>query len=61
MTTKQIQKIEKMANESLKYASQAIKKSEELQGFLSLLEYKRGKKNKYSSVNSIFKKLKIST
>ena len=54
-------KMKKREKESLKYASKAIKKSEELQGFLSLLEYKRGKKNKYSSVNSIFKKLKIST
>lgn len=60
MTTKQIQKIEKMVNESLKYADRAIKKSEELQSFLSLIEYKQGRKNKYSSVDSIFKKLKIS-
>lgn len=60
MTTKQMQKIEKMAHESIKHASQAIKKSEELQGFLSLIEYKQGKKNKYSSIDSIFKKLKIS-
>ncbi len=55
MTTKQIQKIEKMASESLKYANQAIKKSEELQGVLSLMEYKMGKKNGYSSVGGIFK------
>ncbi len=57
MTTKQIQKIEKIANESQKYASKAIKKSEELQGILSLMEYKMGKKNKHSSVTSIFKKI----
>jgi len=60
MTTKQIKKIEKMANDSLKYAGKAIKKSEELQIFLSLIEYKQDRKNKYSSVDSIFKKLKIS-
>lgn len=61
MTTKQIQKIEKMASESLKYAAQAIKKTEELQSILSLMEYKMGKKNEYSSVGRIFKKIKIST
>ncbi len=60
MTTKQIQKIEKMASESLKYANQAIKKSEELQGILSLMEYKMGKKNRYSSVGGIFKNIKTS-
>ena len=60
MTTKQMQKVEKMANDSMKYASQAIKKSEELRGFLSLIEYRQGKKNKYSSVDGIFKKIKIS-
>lgn len=61
MTTKEIQKIEKIANESLKYANKAIKKSEELQSVLSLMEYKTGKKNKYSSVDSIFRNIKIST
>ena len=55
-----MQKIERMANESLEYANRAIKKSEELHGFLSLIEYKKGRKNKYSSIDSIFKKLKIS-
>jgi len=60
MTTKQIQKIEKMASESLKYATRAIKKSEELQSVLSLIEYKMGKKKEYSSVDDIFKKIKKS-
>ena len=58
MTTKQIQKIEKMASESLKYAAQAMKKSQELQSVLSLMEYSTGKKKEHSSVDSIFKKLK---
>lgn len=57
MTTKQIQKIEKIASESQRYASKAMKKSEELQSVLSLMEYKMGKKNKHSSVASIFKKV----
>lgn len=60
MTIKQIQKIEKIANESLRYANRAIKKSEELQTILSLMEYRIGKKNEHSSVDSIFKKMKIS-
>ncbi len=60
MTTKQIKKIEKMASESLKYANKAIKKSEELQSILSLMEYSMGKKNEHSSVDNIFKKMKIS-
>ena len=59
MTTKEIQKIQRMADESIKHAHQAMKKSEELQGFFSLLEYQQGKKNTYPSVNGIFKKLKI--
>ena len=58
MTTKKIKKIKKMESEILKYVNKAIKKSEELQAVLSLMEYKMGKKNEYSSVNSIFKKIK---
>ena len=58
MTIKQLQKIEKMANESMKYARQAIKKNEQLQSFLSVIEYKKGIKNEYSSVDDIFRKIK---
>jgi len=60
MTIKQIQKLEKVANESIKYARQAMKKSDELQSLLSLVEYKQGRKNHHSSVDQLFKKLKIS-
>lgn len=59
MTIKQIQKIEKIANQSVKYARQAIEKSEELQGLLSLMDYKQGRKNKYLSIDRLFKKIKI--
>lgn len=59
MTTGQIQKIEKMANDSIFHARQAIKKSEELQSLLSLMEYKKGAKNKHASVDAIFKKIKM--
>jgi hypothetical protein len=60
MTIKQLQKIEKMANESMKYARAAIKKNEQLQSFLSVIEYKKGIKNEYSSVDDIFRKIKAS-
>jgi hypothetical protein len=60
MTTQQIKRIEKIAEQSLKYAKQAIKKSDELHALLSLMQYKAGKKKEYSSVNALFKKLKIS-
>lgn len=59
MSVKEIQKIEKIAKDSLLYARQAIKKSEELHAYLSLLEYKSGRKKIYASVDSIFKKLSI--
>ena len=60
MTTKQIQKMERMAEDSIRHAREAVRKSEELQAFLSLIEYKQGVKNKHSSVGTLFKKLKIS-
>ncbi len=60
MTTKQMQKIERMAMDSIKHAREAVKKSDELQIFLSLMEYKQGMKNRHLSVSTMFKKLKIS-
>lgn len=59
MTNIQIKKIEKMARESSLFARKALKKSNELQVFLSLLEYKCGKTNSYRSVGELFRKLKI--
>ena len=59
MTTKEIRKIEKMANESLKYAHRSLAKSNEVQTILSLLEAKSGKVKRFTSVNAAFKKLKI--
>ena len=56
MTTKQIKKIEKIANQSLVYAKKAIKKSNELYAALSLIEFKTGKKNRYSSIDDLFEK-----
>ncbi len=59
MTTLQIQKIEKIAAESIGFAKRALRKSNELEAYLSLIEYRDGKSQKYSSVGALFKKLKI--
>jgi len=59
MTTKEIRKIEKMANESLKYARRSLAKSNELQVILSLMEAKAGKVKRFTSASSLFKRLKI--
>lgn len=48
-----------MARESSMFARKALKKSNELQAFLSLIEYKSGKTNSYESVDQLFRKLKI--
>jgi len=54
-----IKKINKIADESMDFAKKAINKANELQTYLSLLDYKSGKTNAYHSVRDIFKKLKI--
>jgi hypothetical protein len=59
MTNLQIKKIEKMARESTVFAKKALKKSNELQVFLSLLECKSGKINSHKSIDELFRKLKI--
>ncbi|MHB8913735.1 MAG: hypothetical protein ACYC4I_01860 [Minisyncoccota bacterium] len=59
MTTLELKKIEKMAAESMMYARKSLQKSDEIEAYLSLLEYKAGKVNKHRSVDELFKKLKI--
>jgi len=59
MTNTQIKKIEKIAHESSVFARKALKKSNELQVFLSLLDYKSGKVNSHRSVDELFRKLRI--
>ena len=59
MTTAQIKKAERIASESMRYARKALQKTDELEAYLSMLEYKIGKVRKYRSVNELFKKLKI--
>lgn len=53
MTTSQIKKAEKIASESMRYARKAIQKTDELQTYLSMLEYKVGKTKTYPSVRAI--------
>lgn len=60
MTNTQIKKIEKIARESSIFARKALKKSNELQVFLSLIDYKSGKINSHRSVDELFRKLRIS-
>ena len=59
MSIVELQKIEKIAAESAAFARMALSKSNELEAYLSLLEYRAGKIRKHKSVNTIFKKLKL--
>ena len=59
MSTVELQKIEKIAAESVAFARMALSKSNELEAYLSLLEYRAGKAHKHKSVNTLFKKLKL--
>ncbi len=59
MTNAQLKKAERLAEASRRYANQSLKKSAELEAYLSMLEYKAGNTQKYRSVDELFKKLKI--
>ncbi|OGM90752.1 MAG: hypothetical protein A3D64_02540 [Candidatus Wildermuthbacteria bacterium RIFCSPHIGHO2_02_FULL_49_9] len=59
MTTVELKKIEKIATESAAFARRALSKSNELEAYLSMLEYRAGKVRKYPSVDALFKKLKL--
>lgn len=59
MTTVELKKIEKIATESATFARRALAKSNELEVYLSLLEYRAGNTRKYRSVDALFKKLKL--
>lgn len=58
MTTIQIQKIEKMAAQSVEFAKRALRKSNELEAYLSLMEYRSGNARPHRSVKAFFEKLK---
>jgi hypothetical protein len=59
MSESEIKKVNKIANESINFAKKAMKGANELQAYLSLLDFKVGKTNSYKSVKDLFKKLKI--
>lgn len=59
MSEMEIKKINKIAIDSVNYAKKAMLRANELQTYLSLIDYKFGKTNSYKSVKEIFKKLKI--
>jgi len=59
MTTKQAKKLERIANESMKYARKALAKSNEIHAILSLMEAKAGKVKSFTSAAALFKRLKI--
>ena len=58
MTTIEIRRAEKIASESARYARKALQKSDELQTYLSMLEYKTGKTKTYPSVRAIIRAAK---
>lgn len=59
MTAVELQKIEKIAAQSENFARKALRKSNELTAYLSLLEYRAGKVTRHKSVKALFKKLKL--
>lgn len=58
MTATQIQRIQKIASESASLAKRALRKSNELEAYLSLLEYKAGNVRAHASVKELFRKIK---
>ena len=54
MTTAQMQKIQKIADETAAIGKKALRKSNELETYLSLLEYREGHINLYASVKELF-------
>ena len=58
MTTAQLQKIQKIASETAAIGKKALRKSNELETYLSLLEYREGNINMYASVKALFKKIR---
>ena len=58
MTTADTKRIEKIARESAALARKALKKTNELEGYLSLLEYKAGKVREYPSAAALMRKVR---
>lgn len=58
MTTAQIQKLQKIASESAAFAKKALRKSNEIEAYLSLLQYKAGDVREHASVKELLRKAK---
>jgi hypothetical protein len=59
MTTADTKRIEKIARQSAELARKSLQKSDELETYLSLLEYRAGKVRRHKSVRDLFRKLKL--
>jgi hypothetical protein len=59
MTTADTKRIERIARESADLARKSLKKSNELEAYLSVLEYRAGKVRRHKSVPDLFRKLKL--
>jgi hypothetical protein len=58
MTSTETKHAERLARESADLARQALRKSEELDAYLSALEYRAGKVRRHKSVAALFRELK---
>jgi hypothetical protein len=58
MTSTETKHAERLARESASLARQALRKSEELDAYLSALEYRAGKVRRHKSVAALFRELK---
>jgi len=53
MTTMELKKAEKLAEASRRYAHKSLQKSRELEIYLSVLDYKAGRVQEFSSIRAI--------
>jgi len=58
MTATQLKKLERLANESARYARKALAKSEEFELYASILEYKAGKVKSHRSAREMIRAAK---
>ena len=58
MSTADTKRIEKIARESAKLARKSLKKSNELEAYLGLLDYRAGKVREIKSIPAFFRSLR---
>jgi len=58
MTTIELKRAERIASENESLARRALTKSDQVQAYLSLLEYRSGRTRAYSSARALLKKVK---